>query len=65
MHLQTEVGNSSMCHTVCFTDLDHGYEIISKFSMPKLMKHTVFSVLVRKGYENTEFEFVTTVQKIN
>jgi hypothetical protein len=33
--------------------------------MPKSMKHTVFSVLVRNGYENTEFKFVTTVQKIN
>jgi hypothetical protein len=28
-------------HTVCFTDLDQGSEIISKFKLPKSMKHTV------------------------
>jgi hypothetical protein len=28
--------------TVCFTDLDQGIEIISRFSLPKSMKHTVF-----------------------
>jgi hypothetical protein len=27
--------------TVCFTNLDKGNEIISKFSLPKSMKHTV------------------------
>jgi hypothetical protein len=27
--------------TVCFTDLDQGREILSKFSLPKSMKHTV------------------------
>ncbi len=29
------------CCTVCFTDLDQGSEIISKFSYAKSMKHTV------------------------
>jgi hypothetical protein len=28
-------------HTVCFTDLDHGSEILSRFSLPKSMKHSV------------------------
>ncbi len=27
--------------TVCFTDIDQGSEILSKFSLPKSMKHTV------------------------
>ncbi len=27
--------------TVCFTDLDQGGEILSKFSLPKSMKHPV------------------------
>ncbi len=27
--------------TVCFTDLDHGSEILSRFSLPKSMKHPV------------------------
>jgi hypothetical protein len=27
--------------TVCFTDLDHGSDILSRFSLPKSMKHTV------------------------
>ncbi len=26
--------------TVCFTELDHGSEILSRFSLPKSMKHT-------------------------
>ncbi len=29
------------CNTICFTNLDLSSEIVSKFSLPKSMKHTV------------------------
>jgi hypothetical protein len=36
--------------TVCFTDLDQGSEILSRFSLPKSMKHTVFLALYLSYY---------------
>ncbi len=37
-------------HAVCFTDLDQGSEIISRFSLPKSMKHTVQMGWVATNY---------------
>ncbi len=34
-------GHVKTVTTVCFTDLDHGSEILSRFSLPKSMKHSV------------------------
>ncbi len=40
--------------TVCFTDLEQGSEIISKFILPKSMKHTVEGVIIIK-YSNSAY----------
>ncbi len=53
--------------TVCFTDLDQGSEIISKFTLPKSMKHTVVGVIIIK-YSNSALNIsceVNTYRGVN
>jgi hypothetical protein len=37
----------NLAHTVSFTDLDQGREILNRFSLPKSMKHTVGLICCR------------------
>jgi hypothetical protein len=41
MYCSVELSYNDITATVSFTDLDQGREILSRFSLPKSMKHSV------------------------
>ncbi len=57
-----EIGSLHLFYIVCFTDLDQGSEIISRFNLHKSMKHTINknesfqSVLLPKSVNSSVFE---------